>query len=233
MHVRAKLLAAFACAAAVVAVVAPTAATAKTECNGFYANTTFSGGVVVNSGDTCSLDYVTITGGLTVNGDGGLAALSVQNSNISGGWTMTGDVIPFNNNNIFNDDFCGNNVTGSLIVNNLETLSPVVVRGGERRLRRWDDQRRREVHEQRLGRRRDRWLHGHRRSHHHREHGLQRSRGRDRQRRRHLPGGNRQRRRRRPEHLQRRQPRLPHIRRASRYGCMDRWGGFPPSPACC
>ena len=38
----------------------------STECNKTYSNTTLKGGVVVKSGDNCTLDNVVVTGGLTV-----------------------------------------------------------------------------------------------------------------------------------------------------------------------
>jgi hypothetical protein len=128
-------LAALVCAASVAAIAASTAtAGAKTECNTFYSNTTLKGGVVVNEGDFCVLNNVTVTGGMTVNGSafdtfveienstikGGLsingAFLIVNASTINGGWSITGS-------SFSGSDFCGNNVDGGLSVSGVD-LSP-------------------------------------------------------------------------------------------------------------
>jgi hypothetical protein len=103
--------------AAVAAIVVPTAsAGAKNECNGIYTNTTFKGGLVVNPGDFCVLNNVTVNGGFTVNGsDGNFPFLVVNNSTIHGGWSITGGIIAPNY-------FCGNNVDGGLTVNNVDNL---------------------------------------------------------------------------------------------------------------
>jgi len=129
---RTKLLAAVVFAAAIALVVVPAGtASATTECNNTYSNTTFKGGVVVNEGDFCVLDNVTVNGGLTVNGtafdtfldienstiNGPLAIngafMTVNNSTIHGGWTITGETFPFT-------DLCGNNIDGGLAVTNAE-----------------------------------------------------------------------------------------------------------------
>ena len=112
---RMKLLVAAAFAAAVAAIVVPSASAAgPTECNSFYSNTTFKGGLVVNEGDLCILDHVTVNGGLQVNG-GAFSIVGVTNSTIHGGWSMTGTVLPAGY-------FCGNNVDGGLNVSNVEAF---------------------------------------------------------------------------------------------------------------
>lgn len=78
-----------------------------TECNKTYSNTTLNGGVVVKSGDNCTLDNVVVTGGLTVTG----GTFQVDNSLIHGGWTLTGG-------QAIKRDQCGNNVDGGLRVMN-------------------------------------------------------------------------------------------------------------------
>src|SRR5262245_34298253 len=107
------LIAALAGAALIAAIAASAApAGALTECNGVFTNTTLSGGVVVNPGDSCELENVIVNGGLTVNGGGFGAFLSVNNSTINGGWSITGI--------IFRGSFCGNNVGGGLTVTDTE-----------------------------------------------------------------------------------------------------------------
>jgi len=124
---RRKILAALVCAAAVAAVAASGASAAgPTECNNVYSNTTFKGGLVVNEGDFCVLDHVTVNGGLTVNGGTSFnfAVLLVANSRINGGWSMTGDVFTF-------DPFCGNNINGGLNVHDVEELGFFAMSFGE------------------------------------------------------------------------------------------------------
>ncbi len=104
MDAHIRLLIALACSVAAATIFLPGVPAAKTECNGVFSGTTLSGGVVVNPGDFCTLDHVTISGGLTVNG----GSLAIDNSTISGGWTITGPTFPAN--------FCGNNVAGGLRV---------------------------------------------------------------------------------------------------------------------
>jgi hypothetical protein len=119
---RAKFFAVLACAAAVASVgVSSAAGGAKTVCNGVFSNTTFSGGLVVNEGDFCVLDQVTVNGGLTVNGGGG-AALLVNNSTIHGGWSITGTLFPLG-------DFCGNAIDGGLTVTNTELFGAALAFG--------------------------------------------------------------------------------------------------------
>src|SRR5262249_18496836 len=90
---RTTFLAALVCAVAVAAVAtSPASAGAESECNGTFTDTTLNGGVVVNPGDFCDLENVTVNGGLTVNGGGIGVVLSVNNSNINGGWSITGIV---------------------------------------------------------------------------------------------------------------------------------------------
>jgi len=117
-----KILAALVCAAAVAAVAASGAsADAAIECNTTYSNTTLNGGVVVNEGDICILDHVTVNGGLTVNGGTSFnfALLAVDGSTIHGGWSITGDVFQIGPNNGY---FCGNNVDGGLNVHDVEAF---------------------------------------------------------------------------------------------------------------
>jgi hypothetical protein len=119
---RGKLFAALVCAASVAAVATSVASADTTfECNGVYSNTTLEGPVVVNEGDICVLDHVTVNNGLIVNG-GGFAALGVSNSRINGGWTMTGTVIPIDASFNFGAYFCNNNVNGGLSVTNVEAF---------------------------------------------------------------------------------------------------------------
>lgn len=82
----------------------------KTECNKAYSNTTLHGGVVVKSGDVCSLNNVRVTGGLTITG----GQFSVQNSSIHGQWLITGGTAEG-----FGDE-CGNNVYGGIRVLNTQ-----------------------------------------------------------------------------------------------------------------
>ncbi len=110
MRAHIKFMLALACTIAVPAVIVPSTSAALTECNADYVNTTLSGGVVVNSGDVCTLDSVTVNGGLTVDG----GSLSVTDSTIHGGWSITGDVdaLTF---------MCGNNIDGGLTVEGVTT----------------------------------------------------------------------------------------------------------------
>lgn len=119
---RTTFMAALVCAATVAVVVTSGAsAVAQTECNGTFADTTLNGGVVVNEGDFCDLENVVVNGGLTVNGGTNGAVLSVNNSTINGGWSITGTIflngVPANG---FNGYFCGNNVSGGLTAVNTE-----------------------------------------------------------------------------------------------------------------
>src|SRR5262249_8393012 len=94
-NMRITLLAALACAAAVAgAATSAASAAGSTECNGTFTNTTLSGGVVVNEGDVCDLENVIVNGGLTVDGGTAGAQLSVNNSTINGGWSITGVIFP-------------------------------------------------------------------------------------------------------------------------------------------
>jgi hypothetical protein len=125
---RVKLFAAAVFAVAVAAVLVPTASAAgPTECNGTFTNTTLRGGVVVNDGDVCDLENVTVNGGLTVNGGSNFGAvLAVNNSTIHGGWSMTGIVFAFSFSTFSFVDFCGNNVDGGLNVSNVESFGNVL-----------------------------------------------------------------------------------------------------------
>ena len=88
-----------------VAVPAASAGT-KTECNGFFVNTTVNGGLVVNDGDNCFLFSSTVNGGFTVKG----GFIFIENSTIHGGWSITGNTTT---DAIY---MCGNNVDGGLSV---------------------------------------------------------------------------------------------------------------------
>ena len=85
----------------------PGIAQARTVCNTTYTNTTLNGGVVVPSGDSCTLDNVTVNGSLSVSG----GFIDAQNSTINGRWTINDGSSP--------GFLCGNSVNGGLTVQNV------------------------------------------------------------------------------------------------------------------
>jgi hypothetical protein len=121
-HMRAygKFMLVLACTVAFATVVAlGTSEAAKKECNGIFTNQNINGGLVVNDGDVCVLDNVTVNGGLTVNG----GEITINNSIINGGWSITGDVAAPQN------QFCNNIVNGGLTVH--AVTSVVILSFGE------------------------------------------------------------------------------------------------------
>ena len=112
MDTRRKLIVGLVCTVAVMLVIVSGAAAAgQTECNATYTNTTLRGGVVVNAGDTCVLNNVTVNGKLIVTG----GSILVTNSTINGGWSITGNVTA-------PGFMCGNTINGGLNVHGVTSV---------------------------------------------------------------------------------------------------------------
>jgi hypothetical protein len=104
---RALLVVALVVVAAGVTVTPAAGSGGRTVCNGSYTDTSLHGGVVVPSGDTCTLSNVTVNGGMQVEG----GAIDVQNTQINGGLTI---------DNLAPSPYvCGTNVNGGLTVENI------------------------------------------------------------------------------------------------------------------
>jgi hypothetical protein len=115
-HMRAygKFMLALACTVAFATVVAPGTSEAAKECNGVFTNQTINESLVVNDGDSCELDSVTVNGRLTVNG----GTIIVNNSTIIGSWSITGNV------HSPEHQFCNNNIVGSVTVHDVTSGNP-------------------------------------------------------------------------------------------------------------
>ena len=112
MRAYGKFMLALACTVAFATVVAPGTSEAAQECNGDFMNQVINESLVVNDGDVCDLDNVTVNGSLTVNG----GTISVNNSIINGSWSISGDVRApsFFCNNIINGDLNVHDVTSGV-----------------------------------------------------------------------------------------------------------------------
>ena len=109
MRAYGKFMLALACTVAFATVVAPGTSEAAKECNGVFTNQAINEGLVVNDGDFCELDSVAVNGSLTVNG----GTIIVNNSTINGNWSITGNV------DAPEQQFCNNNINGSLTVHDV------------------------------------------------------------------------------------------------------------------
>lgn len=115
MRAYGKFMLALACTVAFATVIAPGTSEAAQECNGVFTNQTINEDLVVNDGDSCELDGVTLNGSLTVNG----GTIIVNNSTINGSWSITGNV------DVPEHQFCNNNINGNVTVHDVTSAGEV------------------------------------------------------------------------------------------------------------